>query len=59
MKRVNVRELETQHRMLDREIERLDRRGMHMTPPEQMRAAELKKQRLAAKDRLTDLRHSL
>ena len=56
MKRVNVNELETQHRALDLEIHRLERRGMHMTPPEQTRATELKKQRLVTKDLLVDVR---
>jgi hypothetical protein len=56
MKRFTVPELETQHKNLDMEIKRLERRGMHMTPPEQERAAELKKRRLATKDQLIDLR---
>lgn len=56
MKQLSVRDLETEHRSIDKEIQRLERRGMHMTPPEQQRAAELKKRRLATKDRLIDLR---
>jgi hypothetical protein len=56
MKRFTLRDLETQHRSLDLEIHRLERRGMHMTPPEQDRAAELKKKRLVTKDLLIDLR---
>jgi len=56
MKRFTVPELESEHRSLDIEIKRLERRGMHMTPPEQARASELKKRRLAAKDKLIDLR---
>lgn len=55
MKRITVPELESQHRSLDREIKRLERRGMHMTPPEQERTVELKKRRLVTKDRLVDL----
>lgn len=58
MKRPTARELETQHRSLDREIKKLERRGMHMTPPEQALALELKKKRLATKDRLVDARQS-
>ena len=56
MKRITVRELETQHRSLDQEIRRLERRGMHMTPPDLDRASQLKKIRLATKDKLIDLR---
>jgi uncharacterized protein YdcH (DUF465 family) len=58
MKRSTVIELETQHRSLDQEIKRLERRGMHMTPPEQERAHELKKARLATKDRIVDMRRA-
>jgi hypothetical protein len=53
---VTVGELEAESRVLDQQIQRLDRRGAHITPPEQMRATELKKWRLAAKDRLGALR---
>ncbi len=56
MKRFTVPELEKEHRSLDQEIHALERRGMHMTPPEQVRAVELKKRRLATKDRIIDLR---
>jgi hypothetical protein len=56
MKQSSVRELESIHRSLDLEIRKLERRGYHMTPPEQQRATELKKLRLATKDRLSDLR---
>jgi hypothetical protein len=55
---VSIPELEAQSRSLDLEIKKLDRRGSHMTPPEHMRAVELKKLRLAAKDRLGTLRGS-
>ncbi len=54
--RVSVDELEAQSRSLELEIHKLDRRGSHLTPPEQQRATELKKMRLAAKDKLGDLR---
>jgi uncharacterized protein YdcH (DUF465 family) len=57
MKSMDVRVLELRHRTLDREIHKLDRRGMRMTPEERLRAAELKKRRLAAKDQLYALRH--
>jgi uncharacterized protein YdcH (DUF465 family) len=56
MKSMDVRILELRHRTLDREIHKLDRRGMRMTPEERTRAAELKKRRLAAKDQLYALR---
>ncbi len=56
MRRSDVIELELRHRSLDAEIHKLDRRGFHMTPEEQMRAAELKKRRLATKDQLFALR---
>jgi uncharacterized protein YdcH (DUF465 family) len=56
MKSMDVRVLEVRHRTLDREIHKLDRRGMRMTPEERARAAELKKRRLAAKDQLYALR---
>jgi uncharacterized protein YdcH (DUF465 family) len=56
MKSMDVRVLELRHRTLDREIHKLDRRGMRMTPDERTRAAELKKHRLATKDQLYALR---
>ena len=42
-------------RALDMQIHKLERRGLHMTPLEQRRAVELKKMRLATKDRLSRL----
>jgi hypothetical protein len=51
-----IPELENRRRALDVEIHRLDRRGSHMTPNDRLRATELKKLRLAAKDRLYALR---
>ncbi len=57
MKSMDVRVLELRHRTLDREVHELERRGMRMTPEDRTRAAELKKRRLAAKDRLYALRH--
>ena len=56
MKQASVRELETIHHSLDLQIKKLERRGYHMTPPEQLRALELKKLRLATKDKISDLR---
>ena len=50
--------LEAQSRSLDLQIKKLERRGWHITPPEQARATELKKLRLLAKDRLHDLRRA-
>jgi uncharacterized protein YdcH (DUF465 family) len=55
MKRVSVLDLQAMHHQLDGQIKRLERRGDHITPPEQTRAAELKKERLLTKDRLADL----
>jgi len=56
MKHVDAHDLELAHRTLDDEIHKLDRRGAHMTPEDRLRAAELKKQRLAARDRLFAIR---
>jgi uncharacterized protein YdcH (DUF465 family) len=56
MKHVEVFELELRRRTLDDEIHRLDRRGLHMTPEDRVRASELKKRRLATKDQLFSLR---
>ena len=55
MKRPTLRELEMQQRALELQIKKLERRGMHMTPPEQEKASVLKKQRLATKDRLREI----
>ena len=56
MKRIDIRELEASHRTLDQAVHELERRGLHMTPEERLRATELKKQRLAVRDRLADAR---
>jgi hypothetical protein len=56
MKRIDIRDLEIRHRALDTQIHELDRRGVHMSPYERFRAAELKKQRLATKDMLYAIR---
>jgi hypothetical protein len=55
MRQVDVRELELRQRTLESQIHEIERRGVHMTPEEHMRAAELKKRRLATKDWLTTL----
>jgi hypothetical protein len=55
MRQVDVRELELRQRTLESQIREIERRGVHMTPEEHMRAAELKKRRLATKDWLTTL----
>jgi uncharacterized protein YdcH (DUF465 family) len=52
MRQIDVRELEVRHRTLEAQIHEIERRGMHMTPKEPLRAVELKKRRLATKDRL-------
>ena len=49
---VTVRDLENEHRLLDRQIKKLNHRGWHLTPPEQAEVTQLKKLRLATKDRL-------
>lgn len=49
---ISVTDLETQHRTLDKQIRRIERRGALMTPPDQTRVAELKKVKLAVKDQL-------
>jgi hypothetical protein len=56
MKRIDIHELELRQQSLDYAIHELDRRGGHMTPEDRFRAAELKRQRLATKDRLLALR---
>jgi hypothetical protein len=56
MKHMDVYELELRHRTLDEQIHKLDRRGVHMTPEDRLRASELKKRRLATKDRLFAIR---
>jgi uncharacterized protein YdcH (DUF465 family) len=55
MKILDIRVLELRHRTLDKEIHKLDRRGVHMTPRDRERAAELKKRRLVTKDQLYSL----
>jgi hypothetical protein len=57
MKPVDVRELENRTRTIEAQIHKIERRGMHMTPLDQLRASELKKRRLATKDWLTSLGH--
>jgi len=49
---LSVNELETQHRTLDKQIRRIERRGPRMTLPDQRQVAELKKVKLALKDQL-------
>jgi hypothetical protein len=49
---LSVNDLETQHRTLDKQIRRIERRGPLMTLPDQRRVAELKKVKLAVKDQL-------
>lgn len=48
-------EIEAEHRKLDKEIRRIERRGLRMTPLEQTRVAELKKTKLALKDQLSTI----
>jgi hypothetical protein len=49
---VTVNDLETEHRLLDRQIKKLNHRSMHLTSTERAQVVELKKWRLATKDRL-------
>lgn len=53
--RATMAALEAQHRMLDLQIRRLERRGLRMTPPERDQASALKRLKLATKDRLAEL----
>jgi hypothetical protein len=46
-----MRELEAEHRTLDERVRMLSRRA-YLTPDEQREAAELKRLKLSAKDRL-------
>jgi len=55
MKILDAHVLELRHRALEKEIHKLDRRGIHMTPHDRERASELKKHRLATKDQLYSL----
>ena len=48
-------ELERKHKTLDKELHMLERRA-HLTPTEQRQATELKKQKLATKDRIYAIR---
>jgi uncharacterized protein YdcH (DUF465 family) len=52
---VSVGELENEHRLLDRQIKKLNHEGKHLTPLEQMKVMQLKKLRLATKDRLASI----
>lgn len=58
MKRIDIRELEVRNHSLDRLIHELDRRGSHLSPQDQLRATQLKKQRLVTKDQLYAIRGS-
>jgi len=55
MRTHSITTLEAQHRDLDRQIHRLERRGTLMSPPERDRAVQLKRLKLATKDRLAAL----
>jgi uncharacterized protein YdcH (DUF465 family) len=53
-----VKQLEDRHRELAKKVERLERRA-YLTPGEQRHIADLKKQKLAAKDELFGVRRIL
>lgn len=55
---LNIEALEDQHRGLSAQVEALMRRA-YLTPLEQQRARELKKQKLSAKDRIAALKRAL
>ncbi len=48
----SIEGLETQHRVLDLRIKRLERRGARMSEVERQLATRLKREKLAMKDRL-------
>lgn len=50
--------VEARHRELDERLEQLRRRA-YLTPKEQLELAEIKKQKLRAKDEIVALRRSL
>ena len=52
---VSVGDLENEHRLLDRQIKKLNHEGKHLTPLEQMKVMQLKKLRLFTKDRLASI----
>ena len=54
MNETQLSKLVRQHRELDRELSYLVRRA-HLTPSEQVRAAELKKLKLSTKDRIAQI----
>ena len=53
---LSVNDLETQHRTLDKQIRRIERRGPRMSLPDQRQVAELKKVKLALKDQLMTIK---
>lgn len=57
MRGVTIEGLETQHRMLDVQIKRLERRGPLMSEGERELATRLKRQKLLMKDRLYAMTH--
>jgi uncharacterized protein YdcH (DUF465 family) len=50
--RASLAELAEHARTIEHQIKKLDRRGAHLTPSEEARAHQLKRLRLAVKDRL-------
>ena len=52
-----LNDLEKEHTTLKQAVRRLERRA-YLTPPEQREIADLKKQKLAAKDQIAELRRS-
>jgi hypothetical protein len=52
---VSVSDLENEHRLLNRQIMKLNHPGKYLTPLEEMKVMQLKKLRLATKDRLVSI----
>lgn len=53
----SIKTLEERHQSLARKVAQLERRA-YLTPSEQLEVSDLKKQKLATKDRLHEMRRS-
>ncbi len=54
-KKMGLEALEQEHRELDKQLQRLERRAI-LTPSEQLEATNLKKKKLLSKDAISALR---